>query len=84
MAEPNSLFATKDPSLVAREGLQLIARVDLGLGAAALCLFGLTVLILFAEELLLKDGDVFHGDGDGGWLSAEHFEGCLKDGDGFG
>lgn len=78
MTEPYSLFATKNPRLVTRKWLQLIAWVDLGLGAARMCLFRLAVLIHFAESLLLKGSDILSGNGNGGWLSTKHREYCLK------
>lgn len=83
MTKPNPLFSTKNPRLVTRERLQFITRIDVGLSAGTLRLFGLAVLILFAESGLFEGGDVFGGNCDGGWLSAEHCESCLSGMDGF-
>lgn len=75
MPEPNPLFPTKDSGLITRERLQLITRIDVGLSAG---LFGLAVFILFAKLGLFEGGDVFGGNCNGGWLSAEHFGYCLE------
>lgn len=78
MPKTNPLLPTKNPRLITRERLQLITRINVGLRAGTLSLFGLVVLILFAQSGFFEGGDVFGGDCDGGGLSAEHFEYCLE------